>query len=53
MTGFKRPIITARMMHATKDIEIKGFLQTVRNAMISRFFDCAAFARFRAIVISK
>lgn len=52
-TRFKRPIITAKMMHVTKDIEIKGFLQTVRHEMISRFSDRAAFAKFRAIVINK
>jgi hypothetical protein len=37
------------MMNVTKNIEIKGFLQTVRHEMISRFFDRAAFAKFRAI----
>ncbi|MGO5156609.1 hypothetical protein ACTQ2W_09735 [Ligilactobacillus ruminis] len=52
-TRFKRPIITAKMMHVTKEIEIKGFLQTVRNEMISRFFDRDAFDKFRAIVINK
>ncbi|WP_215672248.1 hypothetical protein [Ligilactobacillus ruminis] len=52
-TRFKRPIITAKMMHVTKNIEIKGFLQTVRHEMISIFFDRAAFAKFRAIVINK
>lgn len=52
-TRFKRPIITAKMMHVTKDIEIKGFLQTVRHEMISRFFDRDAFVKFRAIVINK
>ncbi|AEN77548.1 hypothetical protein [Ligilactobacillus ruminis] len=41
------------MMHVTKDIEIKGFLQTVRHEMIGRFFDRAAFDKFRAIVINK
>ena len=50
---FNRPIITAKMMHATKAIEIRGFLQTIRNAMISKFFDCDAFAKFRPIVINK
>lgn len=52
-TRFKRLIITAKMMHVTKEIEIKGFLQTVRNEMISRFFDRDAFDKFRAIVINK
>lgn len=52
-TRFKRPIITTKMMHVTKEIEIKGFLQTVRNEMISRFFDRDAFDKFRAIVINK
>ncbi|MDB7637713.1 hypothetical protein [Ligilactobacillus ruminis] len=52
-TRFKRPIITAKMMYVMKNIEIKGFLQTVRHEMISRFSDRAAFAKFRAIVINK
>ena len=52
-TRFKRLIIMAKMMHVTKEIEIKGFLQTVRNEMISRFFDRDAFDKFRAIVINK
>ena len=52
-TRFKRLIITAKMMHVTEEIEIKGFLQTVRNEMISRFFDRDAFDKFRAIVINK
>lgn len=52
-TRFKRLIITAKMMHVTKEIEIKGFLQTVRNEMISRFFDRDAFDKFRAIVINR